>query len=64
VVVEADVSAAGKVTAATVVASSGHARLDRAALVAVREAAFAPATRGGEPVADTVRVPIHFRLRR
>jgi TonB family protein len=64
VIVEADVSAAGEVTDAEVVASSGHARLDRAALAAVREAAFAPATRGGEPVADTVRVPIHFRLRR
>ncbi|MFP4054790.1 MAG: TonB family protein, partial [Phycisphaerae bacterium] len=64
VVVEAQVGVGGKVTAARVVQPSGHRRLDRAAVRAVTEARFRPATRGGEPIASRVRVPVRFRLRR
>ena len=42
--------------------SSGFARLDEAALSAVRQWRFIPARRGDQPVAATVVVPIVFRL--
>ena len=42
--------------------SSGSARLDEAALAAVRKWRFVPARRGGEAVAAWVLVPITFRL--
>jgi protein TonB len=35
---------------------------DAAAVEAVRQFVFAPATRGGEPIATTIRIPIDFRL--
>jgi protein TonB len=63
VLIEADVSPAGRVLAGRVIESSGHPRLDRSALRAVRAARFVPALENGTPVADTVRVPIRFRLR-
>ncbi len=63
VIVEADVSPRGEVLAARVVESSGHARLDAAAVEAVKQARFIPAMQDGQGVADTVRVPIRFRLR-
>jgi protein TonB len=63
VIVEADVSSRGTVLAARVVESSGHARLDAAAVEAVKQARFIPAMQDGQSVADTVRVPIRFRLK-
>jgi protein TonB len=42
--------------------SSGHERLDRAALDAVAGWRFEPARRGRLPVAATVLVPMEFRL--
>jgi len=42
--------------------SSGHDSLDRAALEAVENWRFQPATRAGVPVPGTVEVPITFRL--
>ena len=42
--------------------SCGFARLDEAALDAVRQWRFVPARRGAEPVEDWVLVPIAFRL--
>ncbi len=45
-------------------ASSGHERLDRAAIDAVRQWRFVPARLGAEPVAAWVVVPIAFSLGR
>jgi len=42
--------------------SSGHRRLDRAALDAVRRWRFAPARQGEQAVAAWVVVPLHFSL--
>ena len=42
--------------------SSGHSRLDKAALSAVRKWRFAPARQAGKPVAAWVIVPIPFVL--
>jgi len=47
-----------------VVTSSGSARLDKAALSAVRRWKFIPARRGGMPVQSWLRVPIDFELER
>jgi TonB family C-terminal domain len=44
-------------------ASSGHRRLDAAAVAAVRRWRFVPARRGAEPVGAWVLVPITFNLR-
>jgi protein TonB len=41
--------------------SSGYAGLDSAALRAVPEMRFAPAQRGGQAVATTFLLPVHFR---
>jgi protein TonB len=62
VLLRVEVSAAGTPLAVTVASSSGHPALDDAALAAVRQWHFAPATRGGEPVAGLAEVPIQFRL--
>lgn len=42
--------------------SSGYARLDEAAVRAVKEWRFVPARRGDRPVAASVVVPVAFRL--
>jgi protein TonB len=42
--------------------SSGWNLLDRAAVDAIKKWRFAPAQRGGKPVADWVLVPVRFRL--
>jgi TonB family protein len=59
VVVIVTVDADGHVSHAEV-KESGGAALDEAALVAVRQWTFAPATRDGAPVASRIRVPFHF----
>ncbi len=43
-----------------VVAQSGGADLDEAAIVAAREWTFVPATRNGKPVASRIKMPFHF----
>jgi protein TonB len=45
-----------------VVATSGHASLDAAAMTAVQQWRFVPATRGGTPVPAVAEVPVRFRL--
>lgn len=46
---------------ATVEESSGYAELDSAALSAAGRLRYAPALRGGQPIAALFRQPIHFR---
>jgi periplasmic protein TonB len=43
--------------------SSGYARLDEAALKAVRAWRFAPARRGSEAIASSVLVPVKFEIK-
>lgn len=57
------VSAGGSVEAIEVRTSSGFARLDLAALEAVRRWRFVPARAGDRAVAGWALVPIHFTLR-
>ncbi len=57
------VSAVGEVEQASVVATSGHAALDAAALAAVRAWKFQPAQRLGVAVAFETRIPFVFRIR-
>ena len=62
VVLRVEVSAAGAPLGIAVVSTSGHAVLDKAALAAVEQWRFQPATQAGTPVAGAVDVPIQFRL--
>lgn len=52
----------GSVQEVRVHGGSGHELLDEAALRAVRAWRFQPGSRGGEPVASLVQVPVHFQL--
>lgn len=63
VLVEMRVDADGRVTDARVVATSGHAELDEAALRAVRAATFVPARSGETPVPSTARLTLTFKLK-
>lgn len=56
------VSADGQPQRIEVRQSSGHGRLDEAAMEAVRGWRFVPARRAGRPVPAEVRVPINFAL--
>jgi periplasmic protein TonB len=62
VVLELRIDAAGAVTDARVKLSSGHLRLDRAALLALRQWRFHPARRGGTAVAVSIDQTIEFQL--
>ena len=53
------VDAHGRVTKVEI-AQSGGPVLDEAAIVAVRQWTFAPATKGGNAIAARVRIPFHF----
>ena len=63
VVLEIRVNADGDVDDVCVVASSGFAELDEAAVRAARGATFSPARADGAPVASTARLTLAFRLR-
>jgi protein TonB len=56
------VNEAGEVETLRVFRSSGHQRLDKAALSAVKRWRFTPAKQAGMPVAARVIVPIPFQL--
>ena len=62
VLLRVQVSAQGAAERVAIQTSSGHVRLDSAALEAVKRWRFVPARRGGEAVAASVVVPIVFRL--
>jgi protein TonB len=62
VVLRVNVSAEGMPVAVTVAESSGYASLDAAALAAVQQWRFVPATKGTTPVPAVAEVPVRFRL--
>ncbi|HYE00993.1 MAG TPA: energy transducer TonB [Alphaproteobacteria bacterium] len=62
VILEVAVDERGRATGVKVAISSGSRLLDEAALKAVRDWRFTPATLGGEPIAARVKVPVTFRL--
>jgi len=62
VILEVDVSAAGKVDRLRINESCGHRVLDRAAMAAVREWVFEPGSRNGVHIGMTVLVPVRFAL--
>lgn len=64
VMVALEVDGSGRAHDARIDESSGHPRLDEAALLSVSRWSFRPATRKGEPVAQRIRVPVAFRLDR
>lgn len=63
VLLRLSITAQGHVGAVEVLRSSGHPALDGAAASAVRHWLFEPATRNGQGIASTVRLPVRFALR-
>ena len=63
VALEVDVNEAGTVDDVRVVASSGFAELDAAAVAAVRKARFAPGRSGSADVSSSVGLKLSFRLK-
>ena len=55
-----EVGPAGTPTRIDLVRGSGNADLDRLARETVQGWKFRPATRGGQPVAQTIQVPVNF----
>lgn len=64
VLVRVYIDEAGLPRMVQVVESSGHARLDEAAVLAVQKARFKPYTRNGVATAGWARIPIPFELER
>ncbi len=62
VIIELEISAEGKVLKAEVANSSSYPRLDRAALEAVKKAAFYPATEYGRPIDSKREIAFRFEL--
>jgi protein TonB len=62
VVVQAVVPPSGESAHVDVVRSSGHAVLDRAALAAIKNWRFRPATRAGEAIEAGIEIAVVFRL--
>lgn len=60
--IEVEVSASGIWTSARVLRSSGHGILDDAALEALRQARYEPATRNGVAEAGVIDAVVRFRL--
>lgn len=61
VLLRVSLDAAGEVRDINVQTTSAYQRLDQAAMEAVRRWRFVPASRGQQPVASTVIVPIEFK---
>jgi protein TonB len=62
VVLQVSVSVEGAPVAVRVAESSGATSLDDAAVAAVRQWRFVPASQGSRPLPGTAEVPIVFRL--
>jgi TonB family protein len=62
VMLRVDVSAAGRVLAIDIQTSSGHSRLDQAAMAAVSDWRFSPGRKDGRPAPMTVLLPVSFQL--
>jgi len=62
VLLKVEVLVNGRVGQLEVQKSSGHARLDEAALITVRNWRFKPARKGRETVICWVNIPITFSL--
>lgn len=62
VVLRVTIADDGHVAKVSVANSSGHRHLDEAALDAVQQWQFSPASRDGRPVQWTARLPVRFRL--
>ncbi len=62
VLLHVDVSADGRAGMVKIAVSSGSSALDHAAMAAVQQWRFVPATRGGVPVAAVAEVPVQFTL--
>lgn len=58
-----DVDIFGHAAGVSVAISSGFAKLDAAAVAAMRGARFTPATSDGKPVPGRIRIPVIFRLK-
>ena len=63
VVLAVMVSETGSTQQIQIAASSGYAILDKAAMKAVYDWRFSPATRFGRPLAMRVKIPVQFILR-
>jgi len=63
VIVRVSIDTRGEVSAATVQRSSGHERLDEAALDAARKARFKPYTENGVAYPAMADIPFDFVLR-
>jgi len=62
VLLDIEVGVDGRAQAVTILQSSGHLRLDDAAIDAVRRWRFAPARESGAAVVAHVHVPVVFEL--
>ena len=63
VTLKVTISAEGTITAASVAKSSGHPRLDEAAInIAKSKFKYTPASQGGKAVEFTATIPVVFRL--
>ncbi|MNT59286.1 Gram-negative bacterial tonB protein [compost metagenome] len=62
VLLRISVSAGGEFEQVQLLRSSGFIRLDRAARDGVRSWRFDAAWQGGQPVADSIDIPVRFRL--
>ena len=61
VMLDLTVGTDGKPTKVQLMGSSGQPALDRSALEGVKSWQFEPATRGGKPVLQGIRVPVNFK---
>lgn len=62
VLLRVSVSTEGAPVTVSIAQSSGAATLDDAAVAAVRQWRFVPASQGNRPIAGSAEVPIEFRL--
>ncbi|MET1163185.1 MAG: energy transducer TonB, partial [Pseudoxanthomonas sp.] len=58
VMLDMTIATDGKPTNVQLLGSSGQAALDKSALEGVKSWQFEPATRGGKPVVQSIRVPV------